>query len=204
MERPFAVQEAEHQTSRARIEALDGVLRAFVDDGGTIWVIAAQGAMAEEIRREVASVLEPGASVALQIVGAIEEPGRVLFDRIDRERLADGSIRIRSVLRWRGKDYVGEATGESGDVLEVRTAAGATLQALDAAAGRPLGLRLVGVKQMRAFDADLVIVSILSSESPPRRLVGSVAATLGSHHAAAIAVLDACNRFLGQYLNKTD
>jgi hypothetical protein len=60
---------------------------------------------------------------------------------------------------------------------------------------------LLGVKAVRAFDATVVIVSLSTNgEGSDQRVVGSVLTELDPGRAAALAVLNATNRILGNRL----
>jgi hypothetical protein len=68
--------------------------------------------------------------------------------------------------------------------------------------GQTLSVRLVGVKQVRAFDAELTVVSLYRVGAPAQKLLGSVLTGTDPHRAAAIAVLNALNRTLGNLLSR--
>jgi hypothetical protein len=59
---------------------------------------------------------------------------------------------------------------------------------------------LLGVKAVRAFDATVVIVSLATSAEGDQRVVGSVLTEDDPGRAAALAVLNATNRILGNRL----
>jgi hypothetical protein len=60
---------------------------------------------------------------------------------------------------------------------------------------------LLGVKAVRAFDATVVIVSLsTNAEGSDQRVVGSVLTEQDPARAAALAVLNATNRILGNRL----
>jgi len=75
------------------------------------------------------------------------------------------------------------------------------VQALERAVETKLTFELLGVKAVRAFDATVVIVS-LSARGPEEatRLVGSCLTEKDPPRGAALAVLNATNRLLGNYL----
>lgn len=104
--------------------------------------------------------------------------------------------RVEVVLERRGDRWSGSAEGVGGTQVELRLAAEATLDAVTASTGEALPFRLIGVKSIRAFDGDLVLVGLRGREEPARRLVGAVPVTGGAARAAAAAVLDALNRHL--------
>jgi hypothetical protein len=63
-----------------------------------------------------------------------------------------------------------------------------------------LGFEVLGVKAVRAFDATVVIVSLSArTETSVSRLVGSYLAETDLPKGAALAVLNATNRMLGNY-----
>jgi hypothetical protein len=107
-------------------------------------------------------------------------------------------------LEWKGEVYTGTATSEKGPGLELRTAALATLDAIEKVCGEPLGLRIIGVKQIHAFDSDLVVASLLRDAGVHQRLVGAIIVTDDPLSATAVAVLSALNRTLGNFIHTPD
>jgi hypothetical protein len=94
-----------------------------------------------------------------------------------------------------GRLCQGRAEGATGATGELRLAAEATLQALDRALAGAIRFELLGVKSLRAFDANLVIVAVATERlGRPTRLLGCVQASGELEHAAVLAVLDATNR----------
>ena len=84
---------------------------------------------------------------------------------------------------------------------ELRCAAEAAVQALQQAVEREVVLELLGVKSVRAFDATVVIVSLsVRSEGNAWRMVGSYLTETDPPRAAALAVMNATNRVLGNYV----
>lgn len=80
----------------------------------------------------------------------------------------------------------------------LRCAAQAAVLALESAIGRRVTFELLGVKSLRAFDANVIIVSLTThGEGPARRIVGSYLAEDDLERGAALAVLHATNRLLG-------
>ena len=63
-----------------------------------------------------------------------------------------------------------------------------------------LMFELLGVKAVRAFDATVVIVSLSARAEQTTRLVGSCLTEADPARGAALAVLNATNRLLGNYL----
>ena len=63
-----------------------------------------------------------------------------------------------------------------------------------------MGFELLGVKAVRAFDATVVIVSLSARDAAhASRLVGSYLTDNDPPRGAALAVLNATNRILGNY-----
>ena len=122
---------------------------------------------------------------------------RPRFARFRLARSADGRCRARVALQWeqRGR-FVGEAEALGAASGELRCAAQACLNAL--AQGVPgISFDILGVKAIRAFDANVVLVSLAIRGSPSApRLVGSCLAGENLGRAAALAVLQATNRMI--------
>ena len=96
-------------------------------------------------------------------------------------------------VRWRGT-----AEGLASDAGEMRCAAEATLKAIEASARGSITFELLGVKAVRAFDTIVLIVSVVSRGSgQTHRLVGSFLADQQHTRGAALAVLNATNRVMG-------
>jgi hypothetical protein len=89
-----------------------------------------------------------------------------------------------------------ELRGVGDDVMALRMAAEATMTALDRITGHPGYFALVGIKTIRAFDADVVLVCVRTTKGRPRSLMGSVPATGDLTRGAAMAVLHATNRLV--------
>ncbi len=115
------------------------------------------------------------------------------------ERLPDARCQAKVVLeRKDGTRYEGQADGMASQAGELRCAAEATSRSLQRVVGDRLAFELLGVKAVKAFDASVVIVSLSSREQgPPTRLVGSCLVDEDLPKGAALAVLNATNRLLG-------
>ena len=74
------------------------------------------------------------------------------------------------------------------------------MNAIDTFSQGALGLELLGVKLVRAFDANVIIVSCAQRSARSTRLVGCYLADRDTVRGAALAVLNATNRVLGNYL----
>lgn len=187
---------------RAELAALAGVENALVDDAtGDIWLILRPDGESHHIEpkaREIAGTR----TVHVAVRPERRDRQRVRFVEIRRRDLADQQAEISVVLEWAGREYTGTATGDSRGPLELRTAALASLDAVGAIVPGEIQLRLAGVKQVRAFDEDLIIVSLYRPGAEPRNLVGVVVTGSEPRRSAAVAVLNALNRLLGNYLQQ--
>ena len=127
-------------------------------------------------------------------------PDRVKFAEFAMDRLPNGRCRARVVLTWIGdQDHVGEAEGLGSQAGELRCAAEACVTALTKAVRGEVKFELLGVKAVRAFDANVIIVSLaLPNDNPGQRLVGCyLTPDVDPARGAALAVLNATNRILG-------
>lgn len=193
------------QVLRSKLDTLDGIERAIVDETtGTIVIHCSHDTNATAIGKAVESAVAASGvdltSTKIELLTDLAARKRVKFSTIHRivERTR---VRIRVVLEWNGETFVGEELGENGDMVELRTAAAAALHALEKVLGEDLHIKLAGVKQVKAFDAELMVVALYRSGDSPQRLVGSVSASGDPRRAAAVAVLNALNRILGNYLS---
>lgn len=137
------------------------------------------------------------------MTGPLLQRERVKFQDFSFERLPDGRCRARVELAWvGGQHFQGEAEGVASDTGEMRCAATAALTALGkAVASRAVQLELLGVKSVRAFDSIVVVVALSATDGVrSTRLVGSYLTEADIPRGAALAVLNATNRFLGNLL----
>jgi len=106
------------------------------------------------------------------------------------------------VLSWAdGRQFAAESEGVASQTGELRCSAVAAVQALMQAVEPRVELELLGIKAVRAFDATVVIVSMSArAESAVSRLVGSYLTETDPPRGAALAVLNATNRLLGNFL----
>lgn len=129
---------------------------------------------------------------------------RVRLMSVVRTPERDGRVRVRVELEWRGETYQGEAIDESGYVIELRTAAIAALDAVGKTA-QDLRARVVGAKEVRAFDHSLIVVAVAAdTEHGGTSLVGAVLRGSDPPRAAAMALLQSLNRVLGNYLRVSE
>ena len=118
-------------------------------------------------------------------------------------RTPDGRCHAEVSLEWIDEVRVrGQASGLSSEIVDLRVAAEATLRALEAFTDGAVGFELTGVKSVRAFDASVIIVSIVSkADGTPRRLLGVCLVETNPVRGAALAVLNATNRVLGNFVS---
>jgi len=126
--------------------------------------------------------------------------GRLSFGAFNCTRSAAGRCTVQVTLEYSGKRFIGKAEGQSSPVGDLRLGAEAAMQAVEAFAHGTLGLELMGVKLVRAFDANIVIVSATQRVARGTKLVGCFLAGEDTVRGAALAVLNATNRVLGNYL----
>ena len=127
---------------------------------------------------------------------------RVRFLEFEFSRLPNGRCRARVVLeRMVDERFVGVAEGLGSQTGELRCAAEAATDALSHTVPDDLRIELLGVKAVRAFDSTVVIVSLSCHNGvPATRLVGSCITVEEVNRSAALAVLNATNRFLGNLI----
>jgi hypothetical protein len=131
---------------------------------------------------------------------------RLRFVDFELRRLQNGRCRARVVLEWHpAEQFIGSAEELGSQAGELRCAAQAAVEAIQRAMGAEVNFDLLGVKAVRAFDATVVIVSLTShAQSQPARLVGSYITDDYSARGAALAVLNATNRVLGNIISRTE
>jgi len=127
---------------------------------------------------------------------------RLRFAEFTLDRLPNGRCRARVGLTWKeSEQFTGESEGLGSQAGELRTAAEACVRALTDAVQGGMGFELLGVKAVRAFDATVVIVSLaVQGEGSGHRVVGSYLTENDTARGAALAVLNATNRILGNRL----
>ena len=124
---------------------------------------------------------------------------RLRFVEFDFTTEPNGRCQARVGLELNpGERWLGAAEGLASDAGEMRCAAEATLRAIEQAVSGAVAFELLGVKSVRAFDTVVLIVSVVSRASgQTHRLVGSFLADQEQARGAALAVLNATNRLLG-------
>lgn len=119
---------------------------------------------------------------------------RLVTCRSERER--GSRVRVRVELEREGESFGSEREGVGEEVILLRLAAEATLEALNSCIGRPGHFELVGAKRLQAFDMQVALICVRRSDDPAQRLLGCVPDTEGLVRAAATAALHATNRLV--------
>lgn len=120
---------------------------------------------------------------------------RVRFVAASAERQPGSRVRVSVEVGFDDRTHVAEAEGIGTETIEIRMAVFATLEAIREVTGTP-PFRLVGVKLMHAFDADVILVALRDPEFEGTRYIGAVPVRTTHVAAAAAAVMDATNRVL--------
>ncbi|NJD11387.1 MAG: hypothetical protein FIB01_13430 [Gemmatimonadetes bacterium] len=201
--RPLAL-----QSLIAQLAALPGVDRVVIDDRATVVVlICTPGASRDQLAQAAARSLSDLGLVGLDIEvtvrsGEHRQGRRIRFVRVSRAERPDRAVELTVHLEWEGVEVTSSAVSQPGEAPELRGVASASLQAITRIVGRELGLRVAGIKRVRSFDADLMVASLFRAGPPRQQLVGAVVVGDDPPRAAAIAVLNALNRLLGNYLDR--
>ena len=140
-------------------------------------------------------------------ISAEESPspdrGRLRFTSFKFERSRSGLCQAECTLAWTdGRAVTGRANGQSSPLGDYRIAAEAALNAIDGFVVGVLRFELIGVKAIKAFDANVLIVSILAHrEREISKLLGCVLAETDPIKGAALSVLNATNRLIGNTIS---
>jgi hypothetical protein len=126
---------------------------------------------------------------------------RLKFSGFGFSRTPSGQCSAEVTLELDGTVCTGRAIGQSSPLGDFRVAADAALRALETCTRGGVHFEMLGVKHVRAFDSNLLIVSIgLREGSMYTRLVGCYLADSDTRRGAAMAVLHATNRVIGNYI----
>lgn len=126
---------------------------------------------------------------------------RLRFSEFKFQRTPGGRCTAEVELEWiEGIKVRGSASGQSSPTVDLRVAAEAALRAIERFSDNVLQFDLAGVKSIRAFDANVIIVSITNRAEGPAKLLGSCLVEEDQARGAVIAVLGATNRVLGNFI----
>ena len=128
--------------------------------------------------------------------------GRLRLTRVESTRSPTGQCVVEVELEFlEGQRVVGRSEGQAINAGELRIAALAAIEALEKFGNGSFSFELTGIKGLRAFDANIVIVSLaMKDASGGQRLLGSYLADTDLVRSSVIAVLNATNRVLGNYI----
>lgn len=127
--------------------------------------------------------------------------GRLRFAQFTFVRTPAGTGTAEVVLELDRAEFTGKSSGQSSAMGDMRLSAEAALKALQAFGAGDYKFELLGIKHLRAFDTNLLIVSILVQQAERTiRVVGCALAEIDTQRGAALAVLNATNRVLGDRL----
>ena len=186
---------------REHLSALDGVEHVIVDAHlREACLVLRADIDPREVEQAAHDAVDKDFTITLAYRPERRDRQRVRFMELQRTVQPDQQIAYTVTLEWAGTEYTGRVAGEKGPGVEMRTIASASLTAIAALVPHEVKVRLAGVKMVRAFDAELVVVSLYRPDDEPHNLVGAVVAGEDPNRAAAIAVLSALNRLLGNYL----
>lgn len=191
---------------RARLSGMERVERVVFDEPArTVALICAFGAGREVLEQQAREALDsvglPGAEWTIEVAIPVEErERRVRFIGVTREQRRDLHIEAQVTLELGGRQVTARTVSEQGEALELRAIATGALDALRELVEAELDVRVGGVKRTRSFDADLMVASLYRPGPPPQQFVGAVLVGGDPYRAAAVAVLSALNRHLGNYL----
>lgn len=197
----------DNEQARHRLAQITGVASVVIDSTtGDVALICLQPIQRPHVEEEARAILDEIAgkpsTQTIEITYRAEhrERARVRFGELRRQAVGS-NVRVEVDLEWGDETFHGTATGELGGAVELRTAAQATLGAIGSIVGE-LDLKLAGVKQVKSFDAELIVVSLYAAEDPARKFVGAVVTGADPLRSAVVAVLSALNRLMGNYLNR--
>ena len=128
--------------------------------------------------------------------------GRLRLTRVESTRSPTGQCVVEVELEFiEGQRVVGRSQGQASNAGELRIAALAAIAALEKFVEGAFTFELTGIKGLRAFDANIVIVSLAMKDGGAgQRLLGSYLADADLVRSSVIAVLNATNRVLGNYI----
>ena len=127
---------------------------------------------------------------------------RLRFSDFSFQRTPAGKVTCHVTLEFGLTEFTsGTIEGHTSPSGDIRLGAEAAIRALEIFTEGRLRFELIGVKIVRAFDANIVITSILQNgDEGPERLLGCYLAEGDQVRGAALSVLNATNRVLGNFI----
>jgi hypothetical protein len=132
---------------------------------------------------------------------SVAKQERLRFSTFSLDRTPSGTVTCKVTLEFGpGEQVTGVVTGQASPAGDTRLGAEAAIRALETFTDRSITFELIGVKVVRAFDANVVITSIMQhGDIGPDRLLGCYLTEGDLVRGAALSVLNATNRVLGTY-----
>lgn len=132
---------------------------------------------------------------------AVYKQERLRFSEFSFERTPAGRVTCQVTLQFSDEMISGQVAGQASPAGDTRLGAEAAIRALEAFTDKAIRFELIGVKVVRAFDANVVITSLIQhGDDGPERLLGCYLADGDLVRGAALSVLNATNRVLSTYI----
>ena len=129
-----------------------------------------------------------------------EVSDRIGFRESELEQLPNNRCRARVVVAWlKGDEFVGAAQGEDTEVGRLKCTVKAAARALEKSVNDEIALDVQGVRTLTESDTNIMVV-LLSYRllgQTQQQLVGSCIIGKQPQRSAALAVLKATNRIMG-------
>jgi hypothetical protein len=191
---------------RARLADLPGIDHVAIDpETRHIWLMLRSDTDPQRAVQAAADIVDDTAwTIATGFRPEQRDRQRVRIVELRRITGPAKQVGFSVTLEWEGRECIGEAMGEGlQPAVELRTVAAAALAAVECIIPSDLKVKLSGVKQVRAFDADMIVVSMYRQDAEPHNVVGAVVTGEDPLRATAAAVLSGLNRHLGNYLSRS-
>jgi len=193
---------------RRELQSIAGVIRADLDEAAGIAYLICDGEAGGVPTEFAAAALLAAAGRKMSVRTAfLAEPAPRRRVRLKRAVLDHPDLRSAAAsitLEWSDVEYARRAQGEGGPGGDLRTCSLATVEALRAVVPNLPEIQLVGVRSVRIFDRDLLVVLLRARVPGEPSLLGASFAEDDIASSVARAVLHAMNRMLGNYLSVPD
>lgn len=137
----------------------------------------------------------------VRVATAVYKQERLRFSEFSFERTPAGRVTCQVTLQFSDEMISGQVAGQASPAGDTRLGAEAAIRALEAFTDKAIRFELIGVKVVRAFDANVVITSLIQhGDDGPDRLLGCYLADGDLVRGAALSVLNATNRVLSTYI----